>query len=202
MAPAANGTHSAGEPGDETLMMAYRDGDASAFDMLYRRHRTWLYRTLARQLGDASRADEVFQETWYSLIRSAPGYEPRARFTTWLYLLARQRIADHWRRVDPAEQALTFNDDGEASDTDVLDALVDENADPAQHAERHAFARKLSEGIAQLPPAQREVLLLASDAAMSLDEIATATASDREAVKSRLRYARQKLALFIKEARP
>jgi len=186
---------------DEDLMLAYSAGDARAFDTLYQRHRGWLYRTLSRQLGDSGRADDVFQDTWYALIRSAGNYEPRARFTTWLYLLARQRLVDHWRRHDPAEQPLTFNDDGEPGDDDVLAALVDERADPARDAQRRELAARLVAAIGELPAPQREALLLAEEADMSLDEIAVATGSDREAVKSRLRYARAKLARALTEFR-
>lgn len=187
---------------DESLMLAYAQGDAAAFDALYARHRGWLYRTLARQLPDSARADDVFQDTWFALIRSAPTYAPRARFTTWLYLLARQRIVDHWRASNPAEQPLTFNEEGEAGDADLLDALVDEVSDPARLAERHELARRLVAAIAELPALQREALLLAEEAEMSLDEIAAATGSEREAVKSRLRYARRKLAHLLREDRP
>jgi len=186
---------------DEDLMLAYSGGEARAFDALYQRHRAWLYRTLARQLGDAARADDVFQETWYALVRSARTYQPRARFTTWLYLLARQRLVDHWRRHDPAEATLAFNDDGEVDDDDMLAALVDETADPAREAQRRELAARLVAAIGELPAPQREALLLAEEAEMSLDEIAQATASDREAVKSRLRYARAKLARALKEFR-
>jgi RNA polymerase sigma-70 factor (ECF subfamily) len=182
-------------------MLAFANGDAGAFDALYARHRGWLYRMLVRQLPDAARADDVFQETWFALIRSAPSYAPRARFTTWLYLLARQRIADHWRASNPGEFPLAFNEEGESSDADVLDALIDDDSDPSRLAERRELAARLVAAIGTLPPLQREALLLAEEAGMSMDEIAVATATERETVKSRLRYARRKLARLLEEDR-
>jgi RNA polymerase sigma-70 factor (ECF subfamily) len=179
---------------DEALMSAYAAGDARAFDVLYARHRVWLYGLLVRQLDDRARADDVFQETWYSLVRSAPRYQPSARFTTWLYLLARQRLVDHWRRLDPEPEPLAFNEDEDAQVPGLLEALADTERDPARAAERSELAAHLARALAALPALQREAFLLAEHADMSLDEIAAATGSAREAVKSRLRYARRRLA--------
>lgn len=175
-------------------MSAYAAGKAGAFDRLYARHRVWLYNLLVRQLQDRARADDVFQETWFALIRSAPSYRPTARFSTWLYLLARQRLVDHWRRLDPETVSLAFNDNGDPEDPAVMSALIDLQADPARDAERRQLAAHLDQGLRELPPSQREVFLLAEQVEMSLEEIATITGSNREAVKSRLRYARRKLA--------
>ncbi len=186
---------------DEALMQAFAHGDAKAFDALYARHRGWLYRMLARQLRDTGRVDDVFQETWYALIRSAPSYAPKARFTTWLYLLARQRIADHWRATDPDARSLAFNEENESQDPDVLDTLIDEVSDPSRLAERRELAGRLLAAIDALPPLQREALLLFEEAEMSLEEIAIATGTERETVKSRLRYARRKLAGMLEEDR-
>ncbi|MCL4745911.1 MAG: sigma-70 family RNA polymerase sigma factor [Burkholderiaceae bacterium] len=180
-------------------MIAFARGDSGAFDTLYERHRRWLYRVLRRQLSDDARADDAFQETWFSLIRSAPRYAPTARFTTWLYLLARQRIADSWRASNPEEPQLAFNDDEEFADARALDAIVDASSDPAHLAQRRQLAARLVAAIEQLPLAQREALLLHEDAEISVDQIAIATGSDREAIKSRLRYARQKLSRLLRE---
>lgn len=179
---------------DEALMAAYAGGDASAFDVLYARHRAWLYGLLMRQLGERTIADDVFQETWYAVIRSAPRYQPRARFTTWLYLLARQRLVDHWRRIDPSPEPLSFNEEEDARVPGLLDALAVLDADPVRAAERAQWGERLVDALAGLPAAQREAFLLAEHAEMTLDEIAQVTHSNREAVKSRLRYARRRLA--------
>ncbi len=180
-------------------MVAFAAGDMAAFDQLYQRHRRWLYRTLRRQLPDDARADDIFQETWFSLIRSAPRYVPTARFSTWLYLLARQRVTDFWRASNPNEVAFTFNDDEEPADAHALDAIVDDASDPLRVAQRRELAARLVLAIDQLPAPQREALLLFEDAGMSLEEIALATEVDRETVKSRLRYARQKLSRLLRE---
>src|SRR5688572_15497292 len=73
------------EKNDETLMLSYRAGDVAAFDELYRRHRGGLYRYLLRQSRDAALASEMFQDVWVNLVRARAGYEPTAKFATYLY---------------------------------------------------------------------------------------------------------------------
>ena len=69
---------------DEALMLAYRDGDAAAFEALYRRWRSRLYRTLLRQCGNAAQADELFQDVWLKVVNARKGYQVAAKFSTWL----------------------------------------------------------------------------------------------------------------------
>lgn len=181
-------------------MSAFARGETSAFDQLYHRHRTWLYNTLARQLRDRSRADDVFQETWLSLVRSADRYEPRARFSTWLYLLARQRLVDEWRSINPEFESVAFNTDAdESAHPDLPEALSSEVQDPARLAERGQLVARLESAIRGLPALQREALLLFEYADMSLDDIARTTGTSRETVKSRLRYARSRLAIDVRQ---
>src|SRR5437762_10763275 len=82
---------------DEDLMLAYGAGDAASFDALYARHKGGVYRYLLRQLRNAGTADELFQDVWMNAIRVRASYVPTARFTTWLYTLAHNRLVDHWR---------------------------------------------------------------------------------------------------------
>ena len=84
---------------DEELMNRYRDGDAHAFEVLYTRHKGPLYRYLLRQCGAAALAEELFQDVWMKLIRARERYEARAKFTTYLYHLAHNRLIDHYRHA-------------------------------------------------------------------------------------------------------
>ncbi|NBR29496.1 MAG: sigma-70 family RNA polymerase sigma factor, partial [Betaproteobacteria bacterium] len=82
---------------DEELMERYRDGDAGAFDLLYARHKGAVYRYMLRQCGDRGVAEELYQDVWMNLIRARAGYAVTAKFTTWLYRLAHNRLIDHYR---------------------------------------------------------------------------------------------------------
>src|SRR5260370_32769389 len=79
-------------------MLAFRRGDAVAFEVLVRRHRTPVFNYIFRFTGDRARAEDILQETWLKVVRSAQDYEPKARFTTWVYTLARNLCVDRARR--------------------------------------------------------------------------------------------------------
>jgi RNA polymerase sigma-70 factor (ECF subfamily) len=170
------------QPSDEALMSAYRDGDATAFDALYARHKGGLYRYVLRGVKSAAVAEELYQEIWLRVVEARQRYQPSARFATWLYTVAHNRLVDHWRHkelgVVPYEEDL---------------AAAAPGADPARAAEGREALARLADAIAALPHAQREAFLLHEEAGLTALEIAAATSSDPEAVKSRLRYAYQKL---------
>jgi RNA polymerase sigma-70 factor (ECF subfamily) len=178
------------DPGalDEDLMLAYARGSIEAFDTLYRRHKGPLYRYLARQCRDAAIAEELFQDIWANLVRARTTYTVSARFTTWLYRLAHNRLVDHYRRREPA--SLTSFDDESAA--------IPEPASPAHEQPEAAYdskarAARLLELLRELPEAQRETFVLQHESGMSIEEIAEATGVNRETAKSRLRYAMSKL---------
>src|SRR5258708_19608721 len=85
------------ESPDEELMLAYRGGDARAFETLYTRHHTRLFRFVLRSIKVRAVAEELYQEIWMRLIEARASYSPKARFTTWLYTIAHHRLVDHWR---------------------------------------------------------------------------------------------------------
>jgi RNA polymerase sigma-70 factor, ECF subfamily len=177
------------ETSDEALMLLYRDGEAGAFDVLYGRHKGGLYRYLLRQCRDAGAAEELFQDVWMNLIRARAGYTVQAKFTTYLYRLAHNRLIDHYRKQGHAAMVSFENEEGEA----VID-LPDERERPAADAlDAKRQAGRLMGLIAELPEAQREAFLLQQEGGMSVEEIAQATGVSRETAKSRLRYAMNRL---------
>lgn len=173
---------------DAVLLRRYRQGDAEAFATLYERHRLGLYRFLCGLCGDSAQADEVFQETWLSLIRSASEPEGRASFRTWLYQIGRNRLIDHWRRNGRrSEQQEAFDEQVHG------DAVPGEAEDPLQQLSLSRDRERLQQALEALPGEQREVFLLRAHGDLELQEIAELTRTPAETVKSRLRYAMQKL---------
>ena len=173
---------------DEDLMLAYRDGNVSAFDELYRRHRAPLYRYLVRQCRDPAAAEELFQDIWTNLVRARASYTVSARFTTYLYRLAHNRLIDHYRRRAPG--ALVSFDDEDSAFPEPAAAAGDE---PQSAYESRQQAARLLELIEALPEAQREAFVLQHESGMSVEDIASVTGVTRETAKSRLRYAMSKL---------
>src|SRR5262245_38611356 len=90
---------------DEELMLLYRDGDAGAFDALYARHKGGLYRYVLRQCRSTALAEELIQDVWMNLIRARAAYTVQAKFTTYLYRLAHNRLIDHYRKHAHADVA-------------------------------------------------------------------------------------------------
>jgi RNA polymerase sigma-70 factor (ECF subfamily) len=125
-----------------------------------------------------------------NLIRARDRYEPRARFATYLYSLAHNRVIDHYRK-QARGVPLSYDDDPDDPLTERLPAS--EQWQPEQQLAATRQAQQLLELMARLPEAQREALLLREEAGLSLDEIAQATGVNVETAKSRLRYAVAKL---------
>ncbi|HEX7218720.1 MAG TPA: RNA polymerase sigma factor [Burkholderiales bacterium] len=174
-------------PGDEQLMLAYGQGDAGAFETLYRRHRGPLYRFVLRAIKQRSAAEELFQEVWIRVIESRSRYAPQARFTTWLYTIAHNLLVDHWRKKGLSLVSL-----------DAEDVPLD-SANPARQVEARESLARLLDILEKLPAAQREAFLMHQEAGLSVAEIAAATGSNEEAAKSRLRYAMAKLKAALDE---
>ncbi|WDR38909.1 RNA polymerase sigma factor [Pseudomonas serboccidentalis] len=177
---------------DEALLARYREGDGAAFETLYARHRQSLYRFLLGLSGKPELADEVFQDTWLSLIRSASQPQGRATFRTWLFQIARNRLIDHWRKHG-AHQPLHDSYD------EQLHAVGDEANDPEQLLNLSRDSQRLENALQTLPADQREVFLLRAHGDLDLAQIASLTETPLETVKSRLRYAQQKLRRLLAE---
>jgi len=173
------------ESSDEALMLAYAAGDVMAFEQLYSRHRGKLYHYLLRQLRDNALADEAFQDTWQRVIAARATWTPAVGFAAWLYTIAHHRLGDHWRSLKhrPAPPA----------DADERTARVADPDTPERVLSEFERRRQLQLAIAGLPPEQREVLLLRLEQELTLEEIGEITGVGRETVKSRLRYATDKL---------
>jgi len=185
---------------DVMLMRAYRDGDARAFETLYTRHKGGTYRYFLRHVsGDGATADELHQDLWLRLIGSRHRYEPTAKFSTWLYTLARHRLIDHWRTRSGLTLA-SLEDEAIVAQAEESVGATREVDDEPLHASMNAESRRrLVEALADVPPLQRDAFLLHVEGGLSLDDIATLTATPRETVKSRLRYAYRKLRAAVED---
>jgi len=187
-----------GETSDEALMLAYAGGDAAAFATLYDRHERPVYRFLLRSAGSAETAADLLQETWLAVVRHAATYEVRARFSTWLYGIARNKLIDHWRarRPDVSLDEPAANDPEE---TRVEQLAADRAWQPEVRALSQQQARAYLAAVEALPPAQRDAFLLQVEGELTLEEIGELTGVGRETVKSRLRYAQARLREALRE---
>ena len=174
-------------PEDSALMLRYKDGDTAAFEILYNRHSTALYRYLLRLCRHRQAAEDVFQDTWNKIVRARHRYRPTAKFRTFLFRVAHNCFIDHLRRNKRHDAATTGDPDIYVSDEEL----------PEISAEKSMARRRLEDALGTLPEEQRDVFLLHEEGGLSIEQIASVTGVNRETAKSRLRYAVKKLRLVI-----
>lgn len=164
-------------------MRRYQRGDAAAFETLFRRHRDPVFRYFLRGCSDRERAADLYQDVWASVVRVRASWQPSAKFTTWLYRLAHNRLVDEYRRAKIPTESL--------EEDSPLSAAASEQ--PEAQLSSQQRARRLIQAVQALPKEQREAFVLQQESGMSLEQIGEATGVGRETVKSRLRYALSKL---------
>lgn len=171
----------------ELLQRAAR-GDEAAFLLLYERHRTPVFRFACRMLGSAPPAEDVTQECFLSVLRRPEAFQPqRASLRTYLCAIARH-LALKLLHKRGQETVLDDPEDGaarELKDPKARDPLQDLIGDEAAVAVRRA--------VEDLPPLQREALVLFEYQELSLVDIAAVCEVDVGTVKSRLHRARERL---------
>ncbi len=171
-------------PSDEELAVAVAAGDGRALEELCRRYERPLHAFLFRQTGGRD-VDDLYQETWLHAVRGARGFDPRRRFSTWLFQIAVNLCRDAHRRagaepVPPDDRRLT----GVPGPDDGRDAALD--------------AQRL---LAALPEAQRSAVVLRYYHDMPEAEIAAVLGCPAGTVKSRLHQAVARLAALVRDGR-
>jgi RNA polymerase sigma-70 factor (ECF subfamily) len=167
-------------------MAEWAAGGLQAFEILYARYRTPLYRYILRLCGDEATANDLYQGCWEKIIRARRRYRPNAPYRAWMYRVAHNHVMDHFRRARPESGIQT-------------ETLQDESAGPDQRLEQSGRETRLREAIDALPAKQRDTLLLKLDAGLDLATIAEVQGVNHETAKSRLRYAVARLKKQLEE---
>ena len=191
----------ANEEADEVLLHAYRAGDVRAFERLVARYEKPIWNFLRRFVADAATAEDLLQEVFLRVVKSADEWRGAAKFSTWLYTIARNLTVDQSRRAVHRNAASL---DGPAhAGSDSTATLHDRLPSPDRRADDLASdretKRRIDEAVAGLPAEQREVFLMREVMEMPFAEIATAVGASEPTVKSRMRYALEKLRAALVE---
>ena len=193
-----------GDASDEQLLTAYRGGDVRAFERLLARYEKPIWSFLRRFVRDAEAAEDLLQEVFLRVVRDAqesgPAWKGEAKFSTWLYTIARNLCIDRARRasVRGSGSASPSIDGASDGDGDAETATLHERiaapgpATDAVVAGREA-ARRIDRAVAELPDDQREVFLMREVMELPFAEIASLVGASEPTVKSRMRYALEKL---------
>ncbi len=179
---------------DEKLMELFQRGDHGAFDVLLRRHQGGIYRFMLRFCGNRDTAAELAQEAWLRVVAARAGFERRSKFTTWLYTIARHLCIDHHRRMQHRRTVSLDGPENPGREDGMapIDRLADPSPDPDECADARRKAELVAGAIETLAPEQKEVLLMREEG-LPFEEIARVVGAPVNTVKSRMRYALQKL---------
>jgi len=184
-----------GDATDEMLMVRYQRGDRQAFAELVRRHQRPVYNFVLRQLRHPSHAEDVTQECFLRLVQNAAEFKHEARFATWLYTIARNLCIDHLRKAIHRRHPSLDEPARPGMERSLGESIADNH--PKASAERVAVSSQMMSSIVSaldsLPEEQREVFLLREVGNLPFKDIADVTGVPENTVKSRMRYALDRL---------
>lgn len=181
------------DPG-ASLMMAWTGGDESAFDGLVEAFSGQVYALLTRFLGRHPGREDLVQEVFLRVIRARDRYEPRARFTTWLYRIVYNLCINETQRGGWRDHVSLERGPGGPDRPDAPREIFDERvAGPSDSMERDDVVQQVRAAIAALPESQRMALVLAKYHDMPYAEIGDVLGSSEKAIKSLIHRARETL---------
>jgi RNA polymerase sigma-70 factor (ECF subfamily) len=169
-------------------MLAYQQGDESAFGRLYQRYRQPLFSYLLRTTGNKTHAEEVYQETWLSLIKQRQSYAASASFRSYIFCIAHSRLLDFYRQQGKLSANDSLDDNEAAQEIAACSTY-----EPQAQLEEARLLERLQFCLRKLPEEQRAVLVLKLESELTLQAIASQLNVAFEALKSRFRYAQAKL---------
>lgn len=179
---------------DEELMLAYKAGNVGAFNQLFMRHQGAVFRFVLRSTRSSAKSEEITQEVFFRVVRMAPTYEPRAKFRTWLFTIARNLCIDESRRAEQGKVDSLDEPIGESGNLRRIDLFADTSQMAADQAPLRAeFNTRVAAALAEMPVEQREVFELRVVADLRFPEIASILSANEDTIKARFRYACRRL---------
>lgn len=182
-----------GPAADEVLMLRYKEGDLEAFEILLERYQQPLFTFVLRFCNDYHQAEDLVQEVFLRLIKSAKSYEPKAKFSTYIYTFAHNICIDNFRRGKKRKTTSLSQPIGVEQELTIEDTVKDERANPEKDYRQKTLEKALQEAVSELPEEQREVFLLREQMNLPFEEIARVVGCLPSTAKSRMRYALQSI---------
>jgi RNA polymerase sigma-70 factor (ECF subfamily) len=180
---------------DDELLNRYAAGDVEAFGVLLSRYERPLYNFVARHVRELDTAADLTQEAFARVVQNASQFNRSSKFSTWLYTIARNLCIDHSRRMKHRRHASL--DAPHMAHDDHSAPLIERVAAKVPDAEISAYSVALRERITRavdaLPAEQREVFLMRNLQHLSFAEISVVVGAPENTVKSRMRYALERL---------
>ncbi len=179
-------------------MQRLQKGDLQALEVLVDRYKQPVISFVYRSLLDATEAEDIAQSVFLQVYRSADRYRPSAKFTTWLFTIARNLALNEIRRRSrhPTETLESLDPSAERETSHEIKG--DPHAEPDRQALTMELNRKLEEAIANLPEAQKSAILLCQQEDLAYEDIAKILGCSLSATKSLIFRARETLKQRLK----
>lgn len=188
---------------DEELLRRFNEGDADAFEVLVRRYERPLYNFILRSVRRRERADELLQDVFLKVVQRSGDFKGNSKLSTWLYTIARNLCIDHSRKMVFRRHKSLDAPGRSGGDSDEGPTLLERTAADGPTADRAAIAqdlqRRIAEAVEELPEEQREVFLLRQVQGMAFKDIADVVGVPENTIKSRMRYALERLQRALAE---
>lgn len=185
---------------DEELLLGFQQGDAQAFEKLLQRYRDPIFAFILRSTRDADRAKDLTQDVFLRVVQRSDQFQAKAKFSTWLYAIARNICIDHGRKM-----AFRRHKSLDSVRSDEGSPMVERVASGQPETDRRAIAKQfqkdLAEAVGTLPDDQRDVFLMRQIQGMPFRDIAETLQVSENTVKSRMRYALERLQGALDEYR-
>lgn len=180
---------------DEALMLRVRDGDHDAFGELLKRYERQLFVFFLRQFGEEESARDYVMDTFLRVYRAASRYEPRAKFSTYIYQIARNLAINESRK---RQFRRTESLDEIKEDSGVQIAGDDPN--PERILEIRERRALVQEALRQLPEDQRTILILVEYQELTYERVSQIMGCSIGTIKSRMHRARQKIREWMEKS--
>lgn len=177
---------------DAELMIAFQTGDRESFDLLLKRHHVGLYNFFIRMVGNAAEAEDLTQEVFIKVFRHAARYRQTAKFTTYLYRIAKNTWLD-WLRKRKRRGVMVSLDQDDGDGYNLYRRIAGRSKDPLDALLSSETGQQVHAAITGLSEEHRLVFVLAEVQGMAYAEIAETLDIPEGTVKSRMHNAVHKL---------
>lgn len=179
---------------DEELMERYRKGSRDAFEELFARYQGKVVHFTYRMTGDQAKAEEAAQETFLRIARAAATWQPKAKFSTWMYTIARRTTLNFLRdEKDEGEKVPIPAGEEAAEGSPPLQLPGPSDLNPEEMAWSAEIQQRFLEALQRLPETHRAAFVLNRGDGLSYEEVAAVLGITVQAVKSRIFRAREML---------
>lgn len=182
---------------DEELLRRFNAGEAQAFEVLLQRYRRPVYNFILRSVRDPERAEDLMQDVFLRIVQRSEEFKGQSKFSTWMYTIARNRCIDSSRKMAFRRHRSLDAPAGKGEDPEEGAPMVERIEGREQGPDRKAIAGRLqgqiADAVEELPEEQREVFLMRQVQNMPFKDIAAVVGVPENTVKSRMRYALERL---------